>query len=258
MVSLPLIHLWEKRSLIFYFAVLNIKIRFKSTYLGFLWAALEPLLYFTILYVVFTSIRAHEEDFAIYLITGIMLFHVFVRGTSGGLSSLITNSGIIKSLSIRKEFFPVVATVAIGILAFVDIGIFFGIMMIFQFIPSWTIILLPLVLILMAILVLGLSYLLSILTVYIRDIQIMWSIFVHALIFVSPIIWHLDRVEGILLEIHKINLLGQLIQLAHSLVIQRQIPPLDEWLYASFFVLGIFFLSYFVFIKMEDKITEKL
>jgi len=55
--------------------------RFKNTYLGFLWTAIEPLLYFTVLYVVFTSIRDREETFAIYLITGIMLFHIFARGT---------------------------------------------------------------------------------------------------------------------------------------------------------------------------------
>lgn len=258
MVSLPLIHLWNKRSLLFHFAILNIRIRFKSTYLGFLWTALEPLLYFTILYVVFTSIRDQEEDFAIYLITGIMLFHIFVRGTSGGLSSLITHSGIIKSVSIRKEFFPVVATITVGILALVDVGVFFGIMPLFQFNPNWTIILLPLVLFLMGILILGLSYFLSILTVYVRDIQIMWAISVHALLFISPIIWYLDKVEGILLVIHKINPVGQLIEFAHFLVIYNQIPSLNEWLYTSSFVLTIFFLGYFIFQKMEGRITEKL
>ena len=50
-------------------------------------------MYFTVLYVVFTSIREREETFAIYLITGIMFFHIFGRGTAGGLSSLTSNAG---------------------------------------------------------------------------------------------------------------------------------------------------------------------
>jgi len=258
LVFFPIAKIWSKRSLIFHFAVLNLKMRFKSTYLGFLWAALEPMLYFIVLYVVFTSLRTRTEDFAIYLITGVMLFHIFARGTSGGLNSLTLNSGIISSLNIRKEFFPVVTTVSVGLLAFADLGVFFGLMPVFQFIPSWTIILLPIPLILLLFLILGLSYFLSVVSVYIRDIQIIWGIFVHALLFVSPIFWKVDEVEGILLEIHKINPLGQLIEISHKLVINGEIPPLNEWLYAIFFIIGILFVGYIVNQKFEYKIAEKL
>ena len=258
MVNLPLVNLWNKKSLIYQFAVFHLKIRFKNTYLGFLWAALEPLLYFTVLYIVFTGIRETSENFAIYLITGVMLFHIFARGTTGGLSSLITNSGIITSLNIRKEFFPVVSTVAVGLLAFVDVGVFFVLMIVFQFIPSWTIILLPIILFLLLLLILGLSYILSIATVYLRDVQIIWGIFAHSLLFVSPIFWYVDEVEGFLLHIHQINPLGQLIELAHKIVINGQIPPLQDWVYTTLFILSIFFVSYFVFHKFENQITEKL
>jgi len=255
---LPLVNLWKTRSLVFYFAILNIRMRFKNTYLGFFWAGLEPLLYFTVLYVVFTSIREREETFAIYLITGIMLFHIFGRGTSGGLISLTSNSGIIKSLNVKKEFFPVVATLAIGLLAFVDVGVFFGLMPVFQFIPTWTIILIPLPLILLMILVLGMSYYLSIINVFVRDIQPLWTIFVHALLFLSPIFWRIEDVEGILLEIQKINPLGQLIEIAHKLVINGQVPPPSEWAYTTFFILAIFFSGYFLFHKLQNKIVEEL
>lgn len=232
--------------------------RFRNTYLGFLWAAIEPLLYFTVLYVVFTTIRERPENFAIYLITGVMLFHIFGRGTSGGLISLTTSGGIIKSYKINREFFPVVATVAIGLLAFVDVGVFFGLMPVFEFTPSWTIILLPIPLILLLILILGLSYFLSIVNVFVRDIQPLWMIFVHTLLFTSPIFWYLDNAHGILLDIQKINPLGQLIEISHKLVINGQIPPLNDWAYTASYVFVIFFLGYFVFHKLESKTVEAL
>ena len=244
--------------LIFQFAVLNLKIRFKNTYLGFLWAALEPLFYFIILYVVFTSIRDVPQNFAIYLMSGVMLFHIFSRGTSGGLISLTSNAGIIKSVKYRKEFFPVVFTTAIGLLSFVDVAVFLGLMPIFQFIPNFSIILLPIPIILLLFLILGLSYILSIIAAFMRDIQFFWTIFVHSLLFLSPIFWYLKDVNGILLQIHQINPLGQLIEISHSLVIYGQIPPITDWLYTSFFVLAIFLIGYFVFQKFEDKITERL
>jgi len=258
LVSLPLVGLWDKRSLIFHFAILNIKMRFKNTYLGMLWAAIEPLLTFIILYVVFTSIRERPEGYAIYLITGVMLFHIFLRGTSGGLSSLITNSGIIKSLNTKREFFPVVATAAVGILALVDVAVFFSLMPVFQFVPDWTLVLLPILLILVLFLILGVSYLLSIMTVFVRDIQHIWSIFAHTLLFISPIFWYLKDVDGILVSIQKINPLGQLIEIAHALVIYKQIPPLSDWIYTTVFVFAIFFVGYFVFHKFEHRIAEEL
>lgn len=258
MVSLPLVNLWKFRSLIKHFALLNIQLRFKNTYLGFLWAALEPLLYFTILYVVFTSIRETGENFAIYLITGVMIYHIFSRGTSGGINSLKGNSATIRSLNIRKEFFPVVATAAIGLLAFVDLGVFLGLMPVFEFVPTWTIILLPIPLLLVLLLILGFTYILSITSVYVRDIHNIWLILVHALLFVSPIFWRLDNVDGILLSIQKINPLGQLIEISHKLVINGEIPALSEWLYTTIFVLAIFFFGYFIFQKLEGKISEVL
>ena len=258
MASLPLVRLWHTRSLIFHFAILNIKIRFKSTYLGVLWAAIEPMIYFIVLYVVFSSIRVRADDFPIYLITGIMIFHVFIRGTSGSLGSLTANAGIIKSVNIRREFFPVVATAAIALLAFVDVGVFFGLMPIFQFMPPWTIILLPLPMILVLILVLGFSYLLSIINVFVRDIQNIWIIISHSLLFISPIFWHLKEVDGILLQIQSINPLGQIIEIAHSLVIYGEIPPISDWIYTTIFVFAIFFFGYAVFHRLENKITEEL
>lgn len=251
-------NLRKNKSLILQFAIINIKLRFKSTHLGLLWAAIEPLLTFIVLYVVFSSIRAREESFPIYLITGIMFYHIFVRGTSGGLNSLLNNQGIIKSINIEREFFPVVTTVAIGILTLVTVGVFFGLMPVFQFIPDWTIILLPIPLLLILFLVLGLSYLLSIATVYARDVQHIWIIITFTLIFLSPIFWYIDQVEGILLDIQKINPLGQIIEIAHKLVIDGQIPPLNDWLYTTLFVLSIFFVGYFVFHKYEEKVAEVL
>ena len=258
MASFPLVNLWNKRQMIFHFAILNLKIRFKSTYLGFLWAALEPLFYFSILYMVFTGIQQTKDDFSIYLLTGIMLYHIFARGTSGGLASLIMNSGSITSLKIQKEFFPIVATVAIGLLAFVDVGVFFGLMPVFEFIPSWTIVFLPLTLGLLLLLILGLSYILSIITVYVKDVQIMWTIFVYALLFVSPIFWYVDDANEILLAIHAVNPLGQLIELAHKVVVFGEIPPLIDWIYASGLVALVFIIGYGVFQKYEKFALEEM
>lgn len=258
MISVPFAKVWDKKSLIFHFAVTSIKLRYRGTYLGVVWAALEPLLMFVLLFVVFSSIKeVNKENFAIYLITGIMIYHLFIKGTMAGLGSIRDNGGILKSLNVQKEFFPVVTTGSTTLLMFVTLGVFFGLMPVFQFVPQVSLIFLPLVLALLLILVLGVSYFLSIINVYMRDIQPIWAIFAYALIFVTPIFWYIEDVKGILIDIHGINPLGQIIELGHKIVFGN-IPTLTEWGYATVLVLGIFFSGYIMFQKFEGKTSEKL
>jgi len=259
MVNLPLSNLRERRSLIAHFSWMNLKLRFKGSYLGLIWAGLEPLLMFLILFVVFSSIReGPREDFGMYLIVGVLFYHLFARGTMMGLTSLRENASILKSMNLQKELFPVIATGTTCLFLFVQLGVLFGLMPILEFVPGWTILLLPLLLLLFLVLVLGACYLLSILFVYVKDIQPFWGIFLYAALFASPIFWYISEVEGILLVIQQINPLGQIIELAHKLIIFQEFPDITEWLYTSAIVFGIFFVSYGIFQKLEKKVVEKL
>ena len=103
LVSFSKFNLKNRLSLIFYFAKLNLKVRFKNTHIGYVWAALEPLVYFVVLYIVFTTIRQREEDFAIYILTGIMIYQIFSKGTNGGIGVLVQNGGILQSIKIKKD-----------------------------------------------------------------------------------------------------------------------------------------------------------
>jgi len=258
MVFFPLVNLWKQRSLVFYFTIMTTKLTYKGTYIGFLWAAIEPLLMFLILFVVFTSITSGvDQDFPIYLLTGILFFQIFAKGTQMGLTSLGSNAGIIKSLNLNKEFFPVTSVGSTGILLAVQVVVLFALMPFFDFVPSLTLILLPIPIFLLLLLVLGLSYLLSIIFVYVKDIQSVWSIFSYALFFVSPVFWYLDKAEGVLLSIQKINPLGQIIELAHSIVF-NDVPTLNEVLWPSSYVFAIFFFGYYLFRKYEKRIAEEL
>lgn len=234
------------------------KVRYLGTYAGFLWAVLEPLIAFVILYIVFSTMRGNTDpNYPIYLLIGVLFFQIFSRGTLNGLTSLRGNAGVLKSINISKEFFPVVSAGSTGIVMIVQILVFFALMPVFNYIPPVTVILLIIPLIMLLILVLGLTYILSILFVFIKDIQNGWSIFSYALFFVSPIFWYVDEIDGILLNIQQINPLGQIMEIAHKVVF-GEIPPIGDWLYSAFLVSVIFFVGYFIFHKLENKIVEEL
>ncbi len=138
-----------------------------------------------------------------------------------------------------------------------EIGIFFGIMPIVSFIPSWTLIMMPLVIVLLLALILGLSYFLSILYVKVPDIQPLWTVLTYALLFVSPIFWSIDQANDILLSIQQINPLGQIIEIAHKIVF-NEIPAVEDWLKTSLIVFVILIAGYVFFKKFEKGIVEEL
>lgn len=258
-MSLPLASLWSKKSIVFEFAKMSIKTRFKGTKLGLIWTVLEPTLTFILLYVVFTTIRERSrEDFAIYLLVGILIYHVFSRGTYGGLSSLRNNKNLLQSININKEFLLVSSTVATALLLLVEVAVFFGLMPVFDYIPPWTIVFFPLVLVILLVLIQGFTYFLAIANVYIKDIQPLWGIILHAAFFVTPIIWYVNDADGILLEFHRFNPIGHVIELGHSLVVFGKVPPLSDWVYSAVFASIIFLAGYIVFKKYEDNVAEVL
>ncbi|HUS50076.1 MAG TPA: ABC transporter permease [Candidatus Paceibacterota bacterium] len=233
--------------------------RFKGAYLGLIWAGLEPLLIFLLLYTVFTSIRVGiEEDFGMYLLSGILIYHIFTRGTLSGMQSLRSNISILKSFKMEKESFPVSSTLTTAILSIIEVSVLIMLMPVFQFTPNLTIILLPISIGLLLLLILGFSYLLSIANVFMKDIQPIWAVVVQTLLFISPIFWYLKDVNELLLNIHLINPIGQLIEINHKIILLGEIPPLIDWLYTSAFVFGILFLGFAVFRKNQQKIIEAL
>lgn len=258
MVSIPLVNLWAKRELVLQFAMLNIKIRYKGTRLGLLWTVLEPTLTFILLYIVFTTIRIREENFAVYLLTGIFIYHIFSRGTYGGLMSLRGNMNILQSLYIDREFFLSSSTLTTTLLMFVEVIVLFALFPFFNHAIPWTVVFLPLVILMLLALVQAFTYFLAIVSVFFKDIQTLWGVILHAGFFITPIIWYVDDVSGILLDFHRVNPIGQIVELTHKLIIFGQIPSINDWLYATAFVVGIFLVGYFLFRKYQDRIVEEL
>jgi len=254
----PVIDLRGQLSLAATLAIKNLGIKYKGSVLGPGWIIAEPFLMFILLFVVFTNIKEFDsENFAVYLLTGIMLYHIFAKGTSNGVSCLRDNSNFLLSLNIKREIFPISTAIMIAIMMLIEVPVFTGLMPVFGFIPSPTILLLPLVLLLLLGLILGITYFLSIITVKRKDVKPIWTVSVHALLFVSPVFWTLESARPILLQIYQINPLGQIIELAHKLVF-GEMPTIEEWGMTSIFVIAILLTGFVYFKRQEKTIVEEL
>ncbi len=255
-----LIHeLWSRRSLVILLAMDDIKTRYRNSILGFLWTFLEPLLMLSVLYFVFSNIfKSNIQDYPLYLLLGLIIWYMFSRSSTMGLSSLINKGSIIQQIYFRREIVVISACLTAFIMMVFEFAAFGVFATIFHLKPSPTIALLPLVLIDVFFMSLGISFFLSVLNVRFRDISFIWQVVLQAGFFISPIIYKLDMFPENISAILKFNPLVPIFDAAHSLVLYNTLPSLISVAYMIISTAIIFIVGYLVFRINSKKIAEEL
>lgn len=236
-----------------------LKLRYKGTVLGFLWSFLEPLLLLSVFYFMFNNVFGVSiPNFVLHLFVGLILFYMFTRGTMMGLTSISSNAHIIMNLRIPKIILPLSYNLAAFIMMLFDFSIFFVYMIVTQFLPPITIILLPVFMILAFLLSVGISLPLSILSVKLKDLNYIWILVTNVVIFLSPIFWRLDSMPQTIREILQYSPWVQLITMAQDVTIYNKLPDAMMFLYVTSFVFVVLALGVLIFKKFENKVTEFL
>lgn len=251
--------IWKRRSLIILLAFNDIKLRYRNSFLGFLWSFLEPLLMLTVLYYVFTNIiKSGIEDYALYLLLGLIIWYMFQRATSMSLSSLIDRAGIISKVYFRREIIIISSCLTAFIMMIFEFAAFGVFLIIFHFLPPFTIILLPLLLVDLFVLSLGISLFLSVLNVYFRDIKFIWQILLQAGFFLTPIIYKLDMFGENVQNVLRINPLVPILDTAHNITLYDKLPTMNTIIYIIGSTVIIFVIGYIVFRIKDKRLIEEL
>lgn len=172
-VSLRLRELWEYRGLLYFLTWRDIKVRYKQTALGVVWAILQPFL--TML--VFTFIRGLAKipsegfPYPVFCFAALVPWTFFANGLTQSSNSLVGSANLITKVYFPRLTIPL-ATVLSGV---IDVLLAFGLLLIMMLYygvtPSWQVIYLPLFLLLALVTSLGVGLWLSALNVQYRDIR---------------------------------------------------------------------------------------
>ncbi len=175
-------------------AATDFKLIYFGSVLGYLWSLVRPLLFFGVLYVVFTQIfhvGSTTPDYGVELLLAIILWTFFLQTTSGCVQSLLAREGLL-----RKMRFPrLVVPLAVMLTALFQLATNLLPVLIFALFsqptvePRWTWLLLPVVVVLFAMLAVGIGMLLSVLYIRFRDILPIWDVISQILFYASPIIY---------------------------------------------------------------------
>lgn len=254
-----IIDLWNKKGLIYNFSIMDLKIRYRNSVLGFLWTILEPLLILTILYLVFTNIFNNEiENFPLYILLGLILWNMFSKGTTIGLNSLVARSGIITQIYFPREIPAISASLTSLYMIFFELIVFGIFMAAFQFVPTITILILPLIILLLFVLVIGVNLGLSVLNARFKDIQFIWTVVIQAGFFLTPIFYKFEILPEELQKILYFSPMVHIVEMAHDVTLYDKIPSSDTIIMAIITSFSVLVLGYVIFRKMEPRVIEDL
>lgn len=185
--------LWDYRELLGFLVWRDIKVRYRQTVLGALWAIIQPLATMLIFVVFFHGLAKVPSDgdipYPIFSYAGLLPWQFFAAGLTAASASLLNSSGLI-----RKVYFPrILVPIASSISALVDFGFAFlvliGLMFYYQVVPTMAVLLLPLFLLLVLATLNGVGLWLSALSVRYRDVRYIMSFLIQFWMFATPVVY---------------------------------------------------------------------
>lgn len=232
----------------------DFKKKYKRTLLGVLWSVISPFLTFMVQYFVFGYIfRRLDSGFVIYLLTGTLMFNFFTNATTNGMFSMYSNGAILSKIKVPKSLF-VLSSNSAAIFNFLLTLIVYFIFMIFckiNFGPHLLLMIYPICCLI--IFNIGMSYILSALFVFFRDMQYLYQIFTMLLMYMSAIFYEVKRFPEELRFVFNINPVYHYISYMRQLVMQSSVPGFAEHIICLSFALGMLGIGYFVHSKTEQK-----
>lgn len=231
----------------------DVKIKYRKSALGVLWTLLNPLLMMAILSIVFSNLfRFDIENYSLYLLAGQIIFNFYNEATSGAMTAILGNGSLIRKVYIPKYLFVIskISSNAINILSS-----FCALILVMVFTRSelhWTIFLAVIPLAYLFIFSLGIGLVLAALTVKFRDVMHLYSVFVTALMYLTPVIYSISMLPKWVQFIVKLNPLTGILTIFRNVVIYNTIPSIQSLFTSAVIVTVTLGIGMWVFYKQQD------
>lgn len=254
-------------------AVMEWKVRFFGSALGYLWQLVRPLLLFLVLYVFFTQVAkvgaSEGPTYGAQLLSSIVLFTFFSEATMGAVRCVVDHEALVRKIQFPRLAIPL----SIVMLSLFNLGLNLLVVTLFALIsgvtPMWTWLEVIPILILFVVLCTGVAMLLAALFVYLRDVQPIWEVVTQVIFYASPIIIPISSVQKnlspTLLQIYMINPLAVIFQQFRHAFITHSTPSAGALLGSQallvipvLIAVAIFALGFWVFNRMAPRVAEDL
>lgn len=218
--------LWDYKDLLKQLVLKNLKLKYRRSFLGYLWSVLNPLLIMIVMTIVFsTMFKRNIENFPVYLFSGQILFNYMNQSTHQALHSINGNGALLKKTYVPKYIFTF-ATMTSGLLDLLfSMGALIFVMLVTGAPFSWHFLLFPFVLVQLYAFCLGLGLFLAQLNVFFRDVQYIYNAVTTAWMYLTPIFYPATSLpENVFWWVRHFNPMYFYVEQFRSLVYYNQLP----------------------------------
>lgn len=235
--------LYQYRDLIKQLVVKDIKLKYRRSFLGYVWSVLNPLLVMIVMYLVFAHMfRFNVENYPAYLIIGQTLFTFMTEATNQAIYSITGNGALLKKVYVPKYIFTLSKVTGSLVNLLFSMGAMLIVFMITKVHFSWAMLFIPVIFAQLYLFSLGLGLFLAQAAVFFRDIQYIYSVWTTAWMYLTPIFYPIDQLpEGMQNAIVQFNPMYQYITQFRTIVLEQAVPQVTDILYG--FLIAFVFLS---------------
>jgi lipopolysaccharide transport system permease protein len=179
------------RDLLFYLTWRDISVRYKQTILGPAWAILQPLI-LMLIFTFFGRLGKFESEgfpYAVFVFTGLIPWTLFSQGMPQAALSLVSQQTLLTKVYFPRLFVPIAAASVFLVDLLISLGMYAVILLYYRIVPSWTIVFLPLLVLLTLIATLSIGIMISALTVFYRDFKHIVPFLIQIFMFITPVIY---------------------------------------------------------------------
>lgn len=240
--------------------------RYKGSYLGLLWAGLLPALMvgvYTLFFGVILKSKWHQDEvsqthFALMVFCGLLVFNVFAESVGRAPTSITSNANYVTKVVFPIEVLNVVSVLSSLFHFIVGFAVLVVFAFLFGYSIGWTVVFLPLVLIPLLLAVLGVSWLLAALGVYLRDIGSIVAPALTALFFLSPVFYPATAVPERFRFLMTWNPLTPAIEQIRGIVMENTVPNFGALAFSFAVALAISIAGLYVFRRLKRGFADVL
>jgi lipopolysaccharide transport system permease protein len=239
-------YITDNKELIKQLTIRDITARYRGSAGGILWSLINPLIMLAVYSIVFAFVfkakfgeaiisgESSRWDFSIMLFSGLIIHGFFAEAITKSTTLVTSNVSFVKKVIFPLEILPVVNILSALFHLLISTGILSVAFLIFYHSIPITILFVPLVLLPFIIMVLGISYFLSSLGVYIRDLQHPINILMTVLLFISPIFFSISALPELVQPFVYLNPLSVIVEEFRNVILLNKLP--------NFLHLGLYYI----------------
>lgn len=233
--------------------------KYKHSFLGVLWSFINPLLQIAVYAIIFPLIiKNNIPNYTVYMVCGLIPWNFFSTVLNRSTWVMVENGNIIKKVYFPRAILPFSLVLSETVNFLISSLIMLAFTLAYGMGLTKYFLIYPIIVIVQDVLMMGIAFILSAVTVYMRDIEHFIGVLLQLFMYATPVVYSADSIPESFKWILRINPMTYVIDGYRDILYYQQLPNMK--VLGILFIIGIAlsFLGYYIFQHLQKRFAEEL